>query len=339
MKGRMAIGTQGKLGAGGWLAVASAGLALAIGVEDGHAAFPGANGRIAFAVEQWRPPAQCLPVRYGCEPELVSSRIETVLASGRGRRVLYEFSGGQGLASDSGPAWSPSGMSLAFQQGGRLAIIRHDGTRLRRLRQLTDRDREPAWSPDGRRLAFVGDQPCLYCSWLYTVRSDGTALRRVIDQGARWPAWSATGSIAFVNYDDQYQRSVGVEDGLYTIRPDGSRLRRVFRRYWGTGQQPDWSPDGRRVAFGARDHIFTLGAAGRGLRRLTALKSHRTPSSDPVWSPNGKHIAFIRDDDLYVMRSNGGGLRRVVDAPDPDPTDPDRAWAEVSVPTWQPRLR
>jgi TolB protein len=221
---------------------------------------------------------------------------------------------------------------LTFQQRSRLAIIRADGTGLRQLPQLTSGDDEPTWSPDGRRLAFVGRTLC--CNWLYTVRRDGMALRRVIAQQVRWPAWSTTGTIAFVNYNDQSGRSVGLKDGTYTIRPDGSRLRRAFRRYWGTGQQPDWSPDGSTIAFVARQHIFTMRANGRRLRRLT----DNFGDSDPAWSPNGKQIAFIRDHDLYVMRANGRGQRRVVDGLDQDPDHPG-PWTEVSAPTWQPLPR
>jgi Tol biopolymer transport system component len=314
----------------------AAGLALAL-TATAQAAFPGANGRIAYTAEDWRLPDPCLPIPHGCEPEITSSRIETVLPNGRERRILRTVP----VGAHAGLAWSPNGRLLAFEQGLRLAIIRHDGTRLRVLPRLTEGELEPAWSPNGRRLAFVGDQPCPYCSWLYTVRSDGTGLRRVGEAGARWPTWSSAGSIAFVNWDDQYRRRIGVRDGLYTIRPDGSRLRRLFGRYWGTGKQPDWSPDGRRIAFGARKHIFTLGADGRGLRRLTAPKKNpRGPgSSDPSWSPDGKYIAFIRDDDLYVMRSNGRGLRRLIDAPDQDPGDRTKGWTVLGSPAWQPLPR
>jgi Tol biopolymer transport system component len=317
----------------GPLATAIAGLALAV-PSAALAAFPGANGRIAFAAEDWRLPDPCLPIPHGCEPEFVSSRIETVLPNGKGRRVLQTVP----VGTDAGLTWSPNGRLLAFGQGGRLAIIRHDGAGLRLLPQLTESELEPAWSPDGRRLAFVGNQPCPYCSWLYAVRGDGTGLRRVVKMGARWPTWSPTGRIAFVNWDDQYRRPVPPADGLYTIRPDGSRLRRLFGRYWGTGQQPDWSPDGRRIAFRARNHIFTLRADGRGLRRLTAPKENPPGqgSSDPTWSPDGRYIAFIRDYDLYVMRANGRGLRRLIDAPDPDPADRTKGWSQLGSPAWRP---
>src|SRR5215207_1583715 len=151
-----------RLSAGGWLALALAGPTLAFGAQSAHAAFPGGNGRIAFAMDTWQQPDPCVPVAHGCEPELVSSRIETVLPSGRERRVLYDFPAG--LASESGPAWSPSGRLLAFQRQGRLQIIRRDGTVVRRLPQFTDRDSEPAWAPDAHRLAFAGSGP----NWLFT---------------------------------------------------------------------------------------------------------------------------------------------------------------------------
>ena len=63
---------------------------------------PGENGRIAFGVEKWRLPDPCLPEPHGCEPEVFSSSIETVLPSGRGRRVLRAFRRGRASASPAG---------------------------------------------------------------------------------------------------------------------------------------------------------------------------------------------------------------------------------------------
>jgi Tol biopolymer transport system component len=319
--------------------VAVIGAALGVGADGARAAFPGANGRIAFAVEEWRRADPCLPVPHGCEPEFVSSRIETVLPNGHGRRVLRAFDPPDGAATDSAPRWSPNGRLLAFMDSGRLATIRGDGTRFRPLPPLTLGDREPTWSPNGRRLAFVGDQMCAYCTQLYSVRRDGTGLHRLMPYGARWPSWSVTGRLAFTNWDDQAGKQIGLADALYTARPDGSRLRRVFRRFWGPGRQPDWAPGGRRIAFSARKHIFTIGAGGRGLERLTRPKRADAASSDPAWSPDGKRIAFLREGDIYVMRSDGRRVRRIVDAPSEDLAHPERHWLSLSGPGWQPLPR
>jgi WD40 repeat protein len=345
----MEMRTAGKPSAAAWLAFA-AGIALALPVAA-QAAFPGANGRIAYTVQQWRPPPPPEPPWYEELPVPVSMRIETALPSGQRRRVLHTFTAWRpGYYGDTStrPSWSPSGRLLAFGQGGRLAIMRDDGRGLHQLPQLTDSDSTPAWSPDGLRLAFFGMRTCLYCWSLDTVRSDGTGLRRVVDYAAEWPAWSVKGSIAFLNNDDQYLVQLGPPDGLYSISSDGSRLRRLFGRLWGLGTQPDWSPDGRRLAFNARGRIFTMTANGRGLRRLT---ENYPRYSHPAWSPDGKYIALVRrdyksgytprdKDGLYVIRSDGSGLRRVVEPHYTRSSDGQLVeWEVLGPPSWQPLRR
>jgi TolB protein len=234
---------------------------------------------------------------------------------------------------------------VAFDTWDRIGIVRRDGTRRRLLPRRTLQDLSPAWSPDGRRLAFVGDRSCYGCSWLYTVRRDGTGLRRVIAQGTASPSWSVTGTLAFVNYNDSSRGPGDIPDGLYTVRPDGSRLRRIYSGgYLGAGLLPDWSPDGSRIAFLAatRDapdnlEIFTVKANGRGLRRLTRFGPHLGGGvSAPKWSPDGKHITFIDNNDLYVMRQNGRGLRRIIDTAKRDPAV--TTWKTIDAPAWLPRL-
>ena len=220
------VRARSRFGARGAAAFAVAGLTLAFGLDAAHAAFPGANGRIAFVVEKWRWPDPCgRGIPHGCEPEQFSSSIETVLPNGRGQRLLRALPVEQGAGP---PVWSPSGTLLTFQQGSRLAVMRSDGSGLRRLRQLTSGDEAPTWSPDGRRLAFTGGSGIH--NWLYTVRRDATALRRVIAQEALAPAWSVTGTIAFVNFTGQRPPYSRLKAGLYTVRPDRSRLRRLFGR-------------------------------------------------------------------------------------------------------------
>jgi len=69
---------------------------------------------------------------------------------------------------------------------------------------------------------------------------------------------------------------------------------------------PDWSPNGRRIAFQSdRDgnwEIYVMGADGTEVRRLT---DDDAQDGEPSWSPDGKRIAFVHDGDLYELRANG----------------------------------
>jgi TolB protein len=72
---------------------------------------------------------------------------------------------------------------------------------------------------------------------------------------------------------------------------------------------PDWSPDGRLIAFASSRNtggIYVIRPDGTGLRRV-----FRGPSSNVDWSPDGRRIAF-QDRGIYVLGSNGGRPRRVL---------------------------
>jgi TolB protein len=300
------------------VAVAVGALTLA---SPARAAFPGKNGRIAFTAE---------PRERG---ESSSSTIETVLPSGRGRRVLGACPTGD--CFQTFPAWSPDGRRLAFglRDAGLsagLAIVRANGTGLRLLPQLTGPYAAPAWAPSGRRLLFPGD------GGLFTARTDGTGLRRITSKPPIFDsAWSRRGVIAFAHDDDPYLAPMP-DDGIYTVRPDGSRLRRLVRdRYNASAPaSPDWSPYGSKLAFSFADsvdaEIHVADAMSGAHRRLTTRGG-----SDPAWSPDGRFIAFIRSGDLYVMRSDGSRERRILDETQTD----SGVDIYLSSPSWQPLPR
>jgi len=106
---------------------------------------------------------------------------------------------------------------------------------------------EPQVSPDGQWLATYSLDNT---NNIYVVRTDGTGLRQVTDDGFKniAPRWSPDGKqIAFYsNRSGPYQ--------VWLIHPDGSGLRQLT---FGTANEtyyyPVWSPDGRHLVYSSLD--------------------------------------------------------------------------------------
>ena len=117
-------------------------------------------------------------------------------------------------------------------------------------------------------------------------------------------------------------------------------MRRLTRN--GSGDvDPEWSPNGKRIAYQCRaahgsqalqrnGEICTMAADGSGKRRLT---NNDFGDLHPSWSPSGRWIVFTRvfepernvfKWDLFKMRTNGSHLRRLTDT---DAFDGYPSWA------------
>ena len=269
-----------------------AALALAAPVQ---AAFPGANGRIGYAVA-------------GGNSVVSESWVEIVRPDGSGKRRID-------IAADA-PAFSPGGRRIAFGDpfSARLMTMSPRGTRVRRLTRDADSEFDGSvdWSPSGRRLIFVRAYfgRTVTHLWVHSAGED-----RLLVSDGRDPAWSVDGDIAFES------SSLDRAAGLYLIRADGSGLRQVSPR----GSTPDWSPSGRSIVFRIGSDIALMRSDGSGFRRLT-----RGPilDSDPAFSPDGKRIAFVRNrNTLLTMSPAGRDVRQVA-----KPTMTDR---EIYSPDWQ----
>ena len=154
-----------------------------------------------------------------------------------------------------------------------------------------------------------------YLSAIWLVRRDGTALTQLTqppdganDQSPRWsPDRRHIAFVRSVNVGSDFRDDPIFRDDVMVMRADGGGLRRLRTGSW----NPEWSPDGKRIAFGdrhaGRAEVWVIGADGKNARRLAL-------GANPSWSPNGRQIAFERNEQVFVMDSDGRRQRRLVPA-------------------------
>lgn len=123
---------------------------------------------------------------------------------------------------------------------------------------------------------------------------------------------------------------------IRTVTADGARHRYLTQSpHWEA--DPEWSPDGQRIAFSLVEEtdyqadIWVMDRLGAGKHAIT---EGNASDSDPTWSPDGSKIAFVRaaggnDTEIFKMNSDGSGLRRLTDnsvddlSPEWSPTSPE----------------
>ncbi len=183
------------------------------------------------------------------------------------------------------------------------------------------------------RVVFASDRHRTFYFNIYSMKADGTDVRRLTDGLAedKTPAWSPDArQIAFTS-----DRSGNNE--IYVMNEDGSNVIQVTRDAafdW----EPSWSPDGQHIAFTTnRDGNWEIyaapaprasagaNAAGSDAVRLTNSNAY---DWQPAWSPDGRQIAFTSDRDghwqIYLMNIDGSDVRRLTSSRG---EDRDPAWS------------
>jgi WD40 repeat protein len=116
----------------------------------------------------------------------------------------------------------------------------------------------------------------------------------------------SNGPIAF-----QVEEEAG--NRIYTVEPNGHDLRLVTTGV-ADAQAPDWSPDGRWIAFTKNScKIALIHPDGTDLHRIDPAPDGC--ESDPTFTPDGAHLVFEReatnDDAIWIMNVDGGDRRRI----------------------------
>jgi len=264
------------------------------GARPGDAAFPGANGKIAFSNDQ-------------------SGKYEVYVmnADGSGQTNLTN-----NPASDTVPAWSPDGTKIAFRTerdgNGEIYLMNAGGTNPTNLTNNPASDSGPAWSPDGTKIAFDS----LANGEVYVMNADGSGQTPLISNSASdyGPAWSPDGTkIAFTSLRDGNPE-------VYVMNANGSGPTNCTNNPE-SQSDPDWSPDGTKIAFTdnrnnpSQSEVYSMNFAGGVCSSPTNLTNVLSIyDGSPAWSPDGTMIAFATNrgpnplpTEIYVMNANGSG--------------------------------
>lgn len=225
--------------------------------------------------------------------------------------------------------WSPDGTRIAylsFESGdAAIWIVGADGSN---PTQLTPDDPDsdnfwPRFTPDGNWVLFTNCEGFDCDGGIYAVHPDGTQMHAVSPNSHdsyNLAAMSPDGSrLAYMRW-----HVGGVKMGIYVSHRDGSRQRRItpprLQGWW-----PDWSPNGRRIAFTDEVYwdrptpsLWTVRPDGGGLRALT---DPPFPHADyrSAYSPDGQTVIFESDrryddlccSDLFTVPAGGGNVHRV----------------------------
>lgn len=312
--GRPRLRSRSRWAASLVLAVLTMSLGLAAPAE---AAFPGHDGKIIF-------------VR--------GDHLYAMRADGSDVTQLT-----RGSSLDEEPAWSPDGRQIAFSRQVKtgflhIYVMKADGTSARPITAARTDDYAPAWAPHGTRIAFVRG---LEKPRVYVMSLDGGGLRAVAR--GYTVAWSPDGKWLAIS------RTVRNKAAIVLVRPNGKDLHRLTPASI-AGDDPNWSPDGHRLAFTLINNlqgppsawssdVAIIARNGTGLTRVT--HSHPGLDTGPAWSPSGSKIVFDRStfksltvvDRLYILHIPAALRalmhRRLRLKPGIEGSDPD----------WQPLVR
>lgn len=210
------------------------------------------------------------------------------------------------VISDS--AWSPDGkriMFFIFHKSDAsleykynlpfhfpLYLMDADGKNQKRLLDVPVLP-DAKWSPDGKSI-------------LFTSSFEGDSRRRavyIVDVASgnrkRLTEFGFNGSASWSPDSKRVVFSSGSRPReIYVVNADGTSLRQLTTLGL-VATAPEWSPDGRKIAFVA-EGWFLMNADGSDTKRVSSLAA-----SSLAWSPDSRHVLVTGQGSGYVWNADG----------------------------------
>jgi Tol biopolymer transport system component len=266
-------------------------------------AFPGNRGKIVF---------------FGTAP---GAQID-IWKMGGGGANRVQLTDNSDFESD--PAFSPNGELIVYERLNNIWIMNANGSDEHAITATGTGYEDFSWINNTKILYIPENESDVHTIGV-TGANDTTV--KLTPANESEPDWSkARQRIVFI-------RQVGPDSEIFTMKLDGSGVRRLTdNNQYLQEDDPDWAPDGSRIAFqrwesGGTGDIFTIKPNGSGIKRLT---DHGADDEEPAFSPDKRFIAFETtrrgiDDEIWRMRADGSQETKLTDNQDSEDN-----------PDWQP---
>jgi dipeptidyl aminopeptidase/acylaminoacyl peptidase len=202
-------------------------------------------------------------------------------------------------ASVTEARWSPDGKRIAYVAGDQLWVSDPNGANAKQLTQLNGGATGVVWSPIGDRIAFTSavypecaNDACNAAK--AKAASESKVKAHIADQlmFRHWNAWDE-----------------GTRSHLFVVALDGSAPRDLVpgAKYdvppppFGGSEAYGWSPDGREIAYTAKDqgraeawntdlNVYVVPVTGGASTVITA--TNKGADQNPVYSPDGRFVVY-----------------------------------------------
>lgn len=254
-------------------------------------------------VESWSSDGRIL-----CTLKLKTGNSQIALVSARSgaAQVLKSFES----SGPNGATLSPDGRFVAYGLNGDIYLLAVRGSHEVALVENSANDFNPVWSPESDRILFSSDRTGSLGLWVLSVADGiarGTPKLLRPDMGKTFPVRFARGDSLYYSLQtmmqDVYVAELDPETGKVTAPPSQASKRLVGSNSW-----PEWSPDGKYLAFvsGGLWGGRTLSILSLETGKQEELSPRMTFISHLRWSPDGGSI-------LVSGRDEGGrgGLYRI----------------------------